>query len=61
MLRRKTIKKGNRTRKTIKEEENQYRRDKQRRERQQLYGNYNKIEEENLKYNLVNILKINTI
>ncbi len=44
-----------------KEEENQYRRDKQRRERQQLYGNYNKIEEENLKYNLVNILKINTI
>jgi hypothetical protein len=34
-----------------KEEENQYQRDKQRRERQQLYDNYNKIEEENLRNN----------
>ena len=33
------------------EEENQYWRDKQRRGRQQIYGNYNKTEEENLRNN----------
>ena len=44
----KQIKKEIEQEKTVKKEENQYRRDKQKRK---VYGNYNKIEEENLRNN----------